>query len=188
MAQHIQSTWDGFTMIHRYEDLALIRSVLGDRQPQRTVELGTAEGGFAVFLACTVVEWEGRVLTLDKLTPDPGHADWFARAYDNLTLRQADILDPDPETLATLTEWLQPPGSCLYTDNGNKQRELELYAPLLGPDALVGTHDYGTEVDPAWAEPFMASLGYAPYRHAEFERLASPDSYPVSLTRFWVRP
>jgi hypothetical protein len=85
-----------------------------------------------------------------------------------------------------LKDWLRFDDSLLYTDNGNKQRELELYVPLLGRRAMVGTHDYGTEVDPAWAESYMASQGFRPYRHAEFEALAYQD-YPVSLTRFWVR-
>lgn len=183
MAQHVSCTWDGFTMIHRYEDLALIRSVLGARQPAFAVELGTAEGGFAAFLAATVVEWGGRVLTVDK-SLDVDLARRLGALYDNLICAGADALaEPVPSVVSLICQG----AALLYCDNGNKRRELELYAPLLGPDALVGTHDYGTEVDPAWAEPFMASLGYAPYRHAEFAALAHADYYPTSLTRFWVR-
>jgi len=187
VSQHIQCEWDGHIMIHRYEDLALIRSVLRDLAPERVVELGTAEGGFAAFLACTVIEWEGLVLSLDKIAPDPGEAEWFDRAYSNLCLMQADILEPTLETRATLEAWLARPYSCLYADNGNKMKELEIYVPLMHDTALVGTHDYGTEVDPIWIEAFMERQGFRPHRHVEFAALAHPEFYPNSLTRFWVR-
>lgn len=185
-SQHVQSSWDDFIAIHRYEDLALIRSVIRELAPLRIVELGTAEGGFSAMLATAVIEWDGAVLSLDKLSPDPGHVAWFAEKYQNLTLMQAEILVPTPETLATLTEWLSQPYSCLYTDNGDKPKELQMYVPLMHHYALVGTHDYGTECPVEWAESFMASQGFSPYRHDEFAALANPD-YPNSLTRFWVR-
>lgn len=193
MAQHIQSEWDGNVAVHRYEDLALIRSVLRDLAPARVVELGTAEGGFAAFLACTVVEWDGRVLSLDykslvdanfNLYRDPA-CDFHV--YDNLELAVADVLAPTRETLELIGRWLSEPHACLYTDNGNKQLELETYVPLMHEVALVGTHDYGTELSAEWAEAFMARHRFRPYRHAEFAALAHPDHYPDSLTRFWVR-
>jgi hypothetical protein len=187
MSQHIQSEWDHFVMIHRYEDLALIRSVLRDLAPERVIELGTAEGGFAAFLACTVIEWDGRVLSLDKLPPDPGHAAWFAETYQNLTLVQAEILEPTVQTIELLQDWFQHPYCCLYTDNGNKVKELEMYVPLMHEIAMVGSHDYGTELPAVWANDFMASQRFKPYRHEEFAALANPEYYPDSLTRFWVR-
>jgi hypothetical protein len=182
MAQHIQSSWDGVIAIHRYEDLALIRQVVREREPARVVELGTAEGGFAAMLAATVVEWNGHVLTVDhQVLADQGR---LLALYDNLQFLTIDVLTEIVPSLAII---LARPDSLLYTDNGNKQRELELYAPLMGPHATVGTHDYGTELNAEWAETFMTGLGYQPYRHEDFARLAHPEHYPDSLTRFWVR-
>lgn len=183
MAQHIQSSWDGILAIHRYEDLALIRQVIEAFRPFSAIELGTAEGGFAAFLTAILKEWDGAVLSVDfKQYWDAKFAERYAPW---LTLCIGDLLDESPHPLAS--EWCARENVLLYTDNGHKQRELELYVPLLGQRALVGTHDYGTEVDPAWAEPFMAAQGFTPHRHAEFAALAHPDYYPDSLTRFWVR-
>lgn len=181
-AQHIQSSWDGFLAIHRYEDLALIREVIEEFHPFTAIELGTAEGGFAAFLTSVLKEWDGQVLSVD-------HTQYWDAALATryapwLTLASGDLLaSPHP----LVVEWCGRENTLLYTDNGNKQRELELYVPLLRSRALVGTHDYGTEIDPRWAETFMAEQGFAPCRHGDFEALADPDSYPVSLTRFWMR-
>lgn len=180
--QHIQSTYDGFLMIHRYEDQAHIQDIIRWHKPDRAIELGTAEGGFAALLASTLGAWGGSVLTFD-IKRDPGIEQELERLYPNLTVVQADILT---EPLPMIVEAIKRPNSFLYTDNGNKQRELELYAPLMGPHALVGTHDYDTELDAEWAEPFMKRLGYDPYFHAKFEALATPHYYD-SLTRFWRR-
>lgn len=183
MAQHVQSEWGGFIAIHRYEDLAVIRSVIESQQPIQAVELGTAEGGFAAFLATVLWAWGGTVYSVD-IKQDQGIARNLESRYKNLCLIEADVLSGE---LKEISYVLKGARRMLYTDNGHKQRELELYAPLLGPGGLVGTHDYGTEVDPVWAEPYMQSLGYSPYQHGEFEALVDPTDYPVSYTRFWTR-
>jgi cephalosporin hydroxylase len=183
-AQHIQSTYDGFLMIHRYEDQAHIQDIIRWHKPDRAVELGTAQGGLAAMFAATLGAWGGTVTSFDR-QQDPGIEKELVGLYPNLALIELDILDgPGVEFIRGI---LNQPNSFLYTDNGNKHRELQLYAPHLGPHALVGTHDYDTEVDPAWAEPFMAGLGYEPYFHEKFEALTT-EYYWDSLTRFWRRP
>jgi hypothetical protein len=182
MAQHIQSSVDGHIAVHRYEDLAVIQQVIEAWHPLAAVELGTAEGGFAAFLTKLLREWDGLVLSVDKTQFVDEH--FLAMYRPHLTCYLADILERvDPE----IATWLARPNTLLYTDNGDKPRELELYVPLMPGRAMVGTHDYGTEVDPAWAEAFMATQGFRPFHHAAFEALAHPTDYPVSLTRFWVR-
>lgn len=182
-AQHIQSEHNGFLMIHRFEDQDPIVDVLRGHRPLRAVELGTAAGGFAALLASTLAEWAGTVLSVDQVL-NPSIVKELGLSYRNLVLLEADVLTA---ALPAIVAIIRQPGSALYTDNGNKRRELELYAPLMGPRALVGTHDYGTEVDEEWVEPFMAGLGYTPHQHARFEALAS-EYYWDSLTRWWVRP
>lgn len=192
----IKSEWQGptghiFEMQHRYEDRALIIEVIRDWRPARAIELGTAKGGFAALLADTVGGWATEtpaVVTLD-LTPERGVKQALEAAYPGALALQDDVLVPLPEP-GVWPFWkslLRKPGTLLYCDNGNKEREIELYAPILGPHALLGTHDYLTEVDPAWVEPYLASLGYVPHRHRDFEALADPEYYPASLTRFWIR-
>jgi hypothetical protein len=178
-----------FEMQHRYEDRALIVDVIRQHRPAQAVELGTAKGGFAALLAVTLKAWGGRAYTVEK-TPEAGVTAALSSEFDNVVSIHGDALTREDALLAcydVLARILKEPGSFLYCDNGNKPREIELYAPLLGPRALLGTHDYWTEVDPKWVEPFLADLGYVPHRHPEFEALAHPVNYPASLTRFWTR-
>jgi hypothetical protein len=176
-----------FEMQHRYEDRALIVDVIRQHRPRQAVELGTAKGGFAALLAQTLKEWGGHAYTVEK-TPEPDVSASLAREYDNLTVIHGDVLQRSPNDMfLPWIEVLTRESVFLYCDNGNKMKEIELYAPILGPRALLGTHDYWTEVDPKWVEPFLADLGYVQHRHAEFEALADPVNYPASLTRFWTR-
>lgn len=169
-------------MQHRWEDLALILEVLRGARPPVAVELGTATGGFAVFLAMTLGEWDGWVLTVDRQQSQRLELE---AACSNLICLEADLFVPPPPRWVTVP--LRNPGALLYCDNGNKLRELALYAPYLGERGLVGVHDYGTEVPPEQAEALMRVRGFAPWRHEAFEALAHPEHYPVSLTRFWRR-
>lgn len=181
-AQHVQSMFGPYLMVHRYEDQAHIVDVITSFRPTVAVELGTAQGGFAALLASTVAPWGGRVLSLD-IQQDPGIVAALERDYPNLACIEADVLtEPHPLVIAALEQ----PRVMLYTDNGHKQRELELYAPLLPAPALVGTHDYGTEVDEDWANAHMEGLGYIAYQHERFAGLVN-EFYWDSLTRFWLR-
>lgn len=183
MGQHIQCSWDGFIAVHRYEDLTLIRETIEMVKPQWAVELGTAEGGFAAFLATILGQWDGKVYTFDfKL--DPGIAQALHQRYPNLWCIKSDVLDPDNQDLIQL---LNQRNGLLYTDNGNKQRELEIWAMYLPEPAMIGSHDYGTELNSEWAEQHMKNLGFKEFRHAEFAKLAHDTDYPVSLTRFWTK-
>ena len=180
----IKSEFEGVEMQHRYEDRALIEEVLVTRRPRVAVEYGTAAGGFASFLAATLAAWDGRVVSIDKV-PCPNREVLLQR-HPNLDLYTLDLL-----SLASWPTWLMEavsgPDTLVYTDNGNKEQEIYITAPLLLSGSTLGTHDYWTEVKPEWVEPYLAGLGYTPHRHADFEALSDPVNYPVSLTRFWVR-
>lgn len=182
MAKSVLMSWFGFNAQHRYEDLMLISDVIIQHHSRIVVELGTAEGGFAAFLADTVRPWGGRVVTIDHV--QQFKAGLFGVDRPNLEFVLLDCLaQPAPEII----ELIRQPGVMLYCDNGNKEREIELYAPAQGPRALLGCHDYEDEVRPDVIEPFLVSHGFTPHRHADFEALAHPEWYPRSLTRFWTR-
>jgi len=189
-AQFVRCEWQSLEAQHRYEDLGVIAAALEALRPAHAVELGTAGGGFALFLAQTLAAWGGRVLSVDVEPIDLTVLAVLER-QPNLTLLTANLLsqgrrghEPHPEVVA----WCRRPRTFLYCDNGAKERELELYAPALGPDGSLGVHDYATEVRPAWAEAFLAGLGFRPFRHDVFEALAHPEYYPQSLTRLWAGP
>lgn len=191
----IKSEWTSpaghvFEMQHRYEDRALILDVIKAHQPALSVELGTAKGGFAAMLAETVGAWNGSVITVDMVM-EPGTKEKLEASYTNIKVVQDDVLlSLDQRPGATWPFWknlLARDGTFLYCDNGNKMREIELYAPTMGQRALLGTHDYWTEVKPEWVEPFLANLGFVQHRHHDFAALAHPVDYPASLSRFWAR-
>lgn len=177
----VLSEWRGHSCQHRSDDFSLIQAVIRTHRPPVAVELGTDAGGFAAFLADLLREWGGEVLTVDLAATAPASV---FHERPNLTFLQTSALVDPPHPV--VLERIRRPGALLYCDNGHKERELALYAPLLGPDGLLGVHDYGTEVNSQWAEEFLLAYGYRQERHVDFLALAN-EWYPHSLTRFWIR-
>lgn len=167
---------------HRSDDFPVIASILAVHRPTTVVELGTDEGGFAGFLADTVRPWGGRVVTFDiarKLRPG-----WEA-AFPNATFVQADVLSAEPA--ARVLELLRGASrALLYCDNGDKPREVALYAQHVPVGSLLGVHDYNTEIRAEWVEPWVASLGFTKEGHERMEALRN-QWYPEPMTRLWLR-
>lgn len=166
---------------HRSDDFPIVESIIFPHRPLVLVELGTDEGGFAGFLADMAAGWGGRVVTFDikaKFKSD------LLSAFSNLSFEQADVLGEEPHW--RVVELISQPRVLLYCDNGNKQREVELYAQFLQSGSLLGVHDYNTEIMAEWVEPFVAELGFVQEGHARMEALRN-EWYPEPMTRFWVR-
>ena len=191
----VRTSWNGFDAQHRGEDLPLIAEVIRSIKPTIIIELGTGMGGMAAFFSGVVSEWKGKVITFDddsdgKLGFMPTREDpkntiikRLLETYSNLEFEAGNVVSvPHPIILEATKDRI----SFLYCDNGNKLRELFLYAPYLSVGSIIGCHDYEVEVWPAFAKAIMDYFGYIPFRHKEFEALASPD-YPHSLSRFWQR-
>jgi len=174
---------DGFVALHRPDDWPLIRRVLSTFEPRYVVELGTHLGGFASFLAEAVRPWGGWVVTVDKVRLPESIG--LEGVHPNLRFWRVDVLDHPVPWITKILSW---PDVALYCDDGNKERELELYAPFMGPRGLVGVHDWGTETRPEVACPLMDRLGFQMVFREDFEKLAHPEWYPHSMTRFWRRP
>ncbi|MDP3767929.1 MAG: hypothetical protein Q8S13_07930 [Dehalococcoidia bacterium] len=182
------SEYKGFHCQHRSDDFPTLAAIIAPHKPQIVVELGTDEGGFSAWLADLVAPWGGKVWTFDREVKfDPALLDG---RFPNLAFKQGDVLDlrAGGHYVAGLIS--TPAPTLIYCDNGNKVREIELYAPLLRVGSLLATHDYTRaergEVPAAWAEPFVAALGYAPEGHDRMEALAN-EWYPEPMTRFWTR-
>ena len=187
MAKSVRCEWYGFEAQHRWEDCPVIAcEVLEVVRPKFALELGTAGGGFAAFLAGTLAAWGGSVVTVDIAVND----DLIARlegSFANLSVWRGDCLSSVPPILDRLIRGAEYQPCLVYCDDGNKPLEIELYAPLIPVGSLIGCHDYEDEVPSAWVEPHLTALGFAPYRHEAFEALAHPVDYPRSLSRFWIR-
>ena len=174
------SEFRGHHCQHRSDDFPIIRYLVRDVAPNLVVELGTDRGGFAAMLAAHVRAWGGRVITFDierKFAPS------LLTEYPNIEFVEADILaQPHPYLVDVLGE------DCvfLYCDNGNKQREVQMYANYLRRNSLLGVHDYNIEIKAEWVEPYVAALGFIRHGHARFETLRN-EWYPEPMTRLWRR-
>jgi len=172
--------YEGIPCHHWNEELPLIADVLRDFRPTFVVEVGTMHGGFAAFLADTVKEWHGTVLTIDHVLYE-GVGD-ISKARENLFFLQGDVFSPFVSMVVEKTlKYYQR--SCIYCDGGAKRQEL----PLLGMYAdLVGVHDYGTEVSPPDCTAWAKQWSMYPVKEEEFAALqAEKGGYFVS--RFWRR-
>jgi len=179
---------------HRSDDFPTIAAILRPHRPRLVVELGTDEGGFSGWLADLVRPWGGVVHTFDIARKFKRS---LLRDFTNLNYHEADVLGTGPAgpaarcaAVANLLRPQEPRAAIspilLYCDNGDKPREVELYAPLLPVGAILGVHDYNTEIMASWVEPFVAALGFEPEGHAQMEALRN-EWYPEPMSRFWVR-
>ena len=121
------------------------------------VELGTQYGLTAIYLGMAMRLRGGDLATFDitdQRTPAPKLA-WLP----NMDFFLEDVLT-DNERVKSL---VARENVALLVDNGNKERETELYARLLGKHGVIFIHDWGTEVNPNAVEPFLG--GFTPFRH-----------------------
>lgn len=143
-------------MAHEPETLPIIEKVLDKLKPQMMIELGTFVGGLTMFLH----EYDREILlyTFDKFPMEvlwkrgevSGGLNQLAvmrrRIFNpNAVFINTDVVSGKRPILVNLLE--QPVPKFLYCDNGNKTKEVILYAPHLQPGDIIGIHDVGTEID-----------------------------------------
>lgn len=108
-------------------------SHLLDHDFDLVIELGTKHGGFSVFLA----ERFKRILTIDHMS-FPETLKVFD-GIENIIFREWDIFDE----VAVLGATIKYAGRVLLLcDNGNKKREVAIFAPYLKPGDVIMAHDY----------------------------------------------
>lgn len=128
----IPTSFCGVGMAQTWEDLLLYESLLNARPEIKVVvELGTGEGGLALYLATQCGRRGLAFYTCDLVqvredTPGFHELDVFHRVEE-------------------IAAWFRP-RTLLVCDNGDKPRELATYAPHLQPGDLVAVHDWNVEV------------------------------------------
>ena len=98
------------------------------------VELGTGEAGFSRYLHLQAKARGLEFATFDRVRMDNHRQSGF---------QEVDVF-AEPERVAACL--ISP--TVLFCDNGDKPREVALYAPLLQPGDLLVVHDFGTEFWP----------------------------------------
>jgi hypothetical protein len=62
----------------------------------------------------------------------------------------------------------RPEKKLLYCDNGNKIKEINMYAQYLNPNDLLGVHDWGTEV---FIEGIQETVTKENLQHTKFSQM-----------------
>lgn len=140
------------------------------------VELGSWQGGFALFLLLQAVQRETEFATFDT-APCPAWDTWVAKA---LGLRSksstVDIFEDDGAHVRKFLDWLPKP-ALLFCDDGNKPAEVALFAPMLEPGDFLAVHDWGTEFN----EPDLAPVA------SLLEPVFLDESLKVGTVTRWYR-
>lgn len=111
----------------------------------RVVELGTGHGGMSLFLGSFICDRGGRVLTVDRQKiMDGGYPLWCqsAKKY-NVSFMQKDVFNP--ETVKDVSDFIVGHRAMIFCDDGDKKREVALYAGILKKGDLLLAHDYNAE-------------------------------------------
>lgn len=177
------STFCGVPMQQYWADLPLWEGFLNSHDDVETiVELGTFEGGMALYLAAQA---EARGLdfwTFDKKEPQAIHTALGKRLRLHAKFVLGDYFaetQSSGELLSLLTDACWKP-LLLFVDGGRKNLEFKRLVPFLSHGDYVAVHDYGTE----FAKSTESELGDAITREY-WEQCEAPPR--PSLLRFWRR-
>lgn len=168
----VSNTFAGAPFQQTWNDLPIWEHFLNRFPCRSIVDIGTGVGGMALFLAVQAFTRDMRHTTIDKnricddrvvrLLHDLGTSDRLLHAFKDVDAISRIIVE-------------QPRPLVLFCDNGDKPREVELYAPSLRPGDFLAVHDWGAEIGEA-----HIPNGYRMVLRAECE---STDS----VTRFFAR-
>jgi len=126
--------------------LNIIQKVLDDNKDiLRVVELGTGHGGAGLFFGSVISPRGGRSLTIDRThLMDGGYEAWklVAQKY-NVEFYNGDVFNDG--TIKNVSNFIKDHRALVFCDDGDKKREVALYAEILKKDDLLMAHDYNDE-------------------------------------------
>jgi len=160
---------------HEIQGLPIIRGLLLEFQPELIIEFGTLKGGFTYVLHSTLPDVELHSFDIKHRVAQKRIEKYM---NENVHFHTCDILTrPLPIDLKDLCKDSRK--KLLYCDNGNKQREIELYSGLLNKGDIIGCHDFGKEV--FWENIEKYLLTFKP--HSVNIELEDKNC----MSRFWVK-
>lgn len=139
------------------------------RQPgwKNCVELGTGSGLTTLYLAISFMLREGTVHTFDKRYV---RGRMFHEFFpSNVVFEESDVLEQEREDIAGL---LARPGTFAFFDDGNKRREVELYARHLRPGSGFIIHDFPVEFGPEDVKAVLR-MGFEEFKPRKAEMMRS---------------
>lgn len=116
------------------QDLPIWEEVLSGHPVELLVELGTGNGAFSGWLAGLCDQRDIEFLSFDRNVPFLS-GPWF---------HHVNLLDQSEKIIERFRHPM-----LLWCDNGDKPREVELYAPFLERGDILAVHDWDTEISQA---------------------------------------
>ena len=149
--------------------------------PRVIVELGTGSGAFSCYLATYCYLTRARFFTFDihrkgSVTKRVNYRSLGLIHRLGGRYYPRNIFHESTQQL--IRRLTHGRGTALiYCDNGDKAREIQLYAQLLKGGDFIGAHDYGSEIVPEDVKVLLDSGRCEPWQEAFFERLGSSNRF-----------
>ena len=166
-------------MKHGPQYFPAITDIMGEREPEIIIELGTHLGGMTSILSDYFPGVEIHTFELSLKTISAETIRILGKR--NVTFHKGSLF---PEEHTGLVDLLIASGDrrkVLYCDNGNKELEMELYSKYLSFGDLLGCHDWGSEVKVENISGFLEEFNFYPsLKNAELEMKGL-------FSRFWIK-
>jgi cephalosporin hydroxylase len=139
-------SWMGVPIWQLPQDLMMMHELIWKVRPDVIVETGLAHGGSAVFYASTLeLMGHGHVISVEWEIPQPVQTALLAHPMSpRMTQIQGNSIDDD--IVARVREMIEPGAKVLVAldskhTRAHVRRELEQYAPLVGPGSYIVVFD-----------------------------------------------
>ena len=126
-------------VVHEAKAIPHIHRIVKEFNPQLIIELGTSWGGVTLILhECNP---DAELYSYDIECPRKPNKSMF---NNNVHFHLKDILSSELDELIHLCS--DNKRKVLYCDNGNKIKEIQMYAPFLNKGDILGVHDWDKEI------------------------------------------
>lgn len=126
-------------MASNYYVFHLFSKIMEDNKVERIIELGTGKGSMSIVLALEAVKKGIEFITYDIKEQTTFETQRMLNKLD-AKRRVCDIFENSDEIFSLFDKPV-----FLLCDNGNKRKEIEMFAPSLMDGSVVSVHDYGIE-------------------------------------------
>lgn len=148
-------------VVHEAKAIPHIHRIVNTFNPELIIELGTSWGGVTLILhECNL---NAELHSYDIECPRKPNKNMFNK---NVHFHLKDIITDQLEELTMLCKAKER--KVLYCDNGNKIKEIQMYAPFLNSGDLLGVHDWGKEIE--YKDVIDVLNDFEPVEHELFEK------------------
>ena len=139
------TSYKGYTAQQHENVFGVFKAFLNEINPKRILEIGTAGGGFTLFLRDALDELGLRDTKIKSF--DVHECSWYSKIREcNIEIIIENIFDRSYTVLEKperIVPFIQQEGTTLVLcDGGSKINEFNLIAPLIKPGDFIMAHDY----------------------------------------------